>query len=77
MTDKQLSAGKAATYLGMTYKAFLIIRDDIPHRTKNGRRYYWESDLIKWKDTVRQMPTEHKAEVKKKCLINPNDCPKW
>ena len=80
MKDNRLSSGNAAKYLGMTYRQFRRVMERIPHYTSpKGWRYYWESDLDKWKDTARKVVVAPLPLTKKtgKRLIDLSDCPKW
>jgi hypothetical protein len=77
--DKLLTTTQSAEYLGMTYKQFRRIKDDIPcHRfRKGGWQYYWASDLDRWKfkDRVFAVPTRPVLQGAKP-LICLEDCPK-
>jgi hypothetical protein len=78
MKDNCLSAGKAAEHLGMSYKQFRRIFNQIPHYTSpKGWRYYYQSDLDRWKDSVRKVVAPLPPKKKGRGLINISDCPKW
>ena len=76
--DKLLTTTQSAAYLGMTYKQFRRVKDDIPcHRFRGGGwQYCWASDLDRWKhkDRVYPSPTQPVLQVTKP-LIRLEDCP--
>ena len=68
-----LRHGEAAKYLGLTwwqFKEHVIKRDAIPCKRlgTRGHRFYWITDLNRWRDnsaTVPTMPVVEKPKVKK------------
>lgn len=78
ISDRLLTTTESAAYLGMKYKQFRRIKDDIPsHRFRGGGwQYYWASDLDRWKHknrmcTVPSLPALQTTEP----LIRLEDCP--
>ena len=75
--DKLLTTQSAA-YLGMTYKQFRRVKDNIPYHQfrVGGWQYYWATDLDRWKhkDRVCPPPVQSAPQVVQP-LICFEDCP--
>ncbi len=77
-SDKLLTTTQSAAYLGMTYKQFRRVKDDIPcHRFRGGGwQYYWASDLDRWKHKDRVYPpVARPVSQVAEPLIRLEDCP--